>query len=314
MIIESEQVANVDDPKKGPPRRFSLLKMAPFLGVHVVAIVGVAVTGLSWKGFALAIGLYYLRMFGVTAGYHRYFSHRTFRTGRVFQFLLAWLAVSSTQKGVLWWAAHHRKHHKESDKPGDLHSMARDGFFWSHVGWILAEENDKTDEKRISDLTRFPELRWLDRFHLVPVVTLAVGLFFALGWKGLLWGYFVSTVLLWHGTFTINSLCHYIGKARYRTGDESKNSFWLALLTMGEGWHNNHHYYPRSTAQGFYWWEIDPTYYVLKALSFVGIVRDLHLPSEAVKNAKRVTSTEPAATPLVPVAMPVPLESVADAE
>jgi len=291
--------------------------MAPFVLVHLVAIGGVVASGFSWKGLALAVALYYVRMFGVTAGYHRYFSHRTFRTGRVFQFLLAVLAVSSTQKGVLWWAAHHRQHHKASDQEGDLHSMKRDGFLWSHVLWLLADENDKTDEKRISDLTRFPELRWLDRFHLVPVVVLSVGLFVAGGWQALLWGYFVSTVLLWHGTFTINSLCHFVGKARYRTGDESKNSLVLALLTMGEGWHNNHHYYPRSTAQGFYWWEIDPTYYVLKALSWLGVVRDLHLPSEAVKNAQRIVpapASPPRADSAPDLVLPVTLEVAADAE
>ena len=302
---------NVDAPMAPRKPHFSPFKMAPFILVHVVAVVGVVASGFSWKGLALAVALYFVRMFGVTAGYHRYFSHRTFRTSRVFQFLLAVLAVTSTQKGVLWWAAHHRHHHKASDKPNDVHSMARDGFLWSHVAWILADQNDGTDEKRISDLTRYPELRWLEKVHLLPVVAMGVVLFLAGGWKALLWGYFVSTVALWHGTFTINSLCHYIGKPRYRTGDESKNSFWLALLTMGEGWHNNHHYYPRSTAQGFFWWEIDPTFYVLKALSWVGVVWDLHVPSEAVKSAMRV------AEPVAPeaVAIPVPLEvATSDAE
>ncbi|MBL9108442.1 MAG: acyl-CoA desaturase [Myxococcales bacterium] len=278
---------------------YSLVKSGPFLLVHLVALVGLVLMPFSWKGLALAVGFYYLRMFGVTAGYHRYFSHRTFRTSRIFQFLLAWLAETSTQKGVLWWAAHHRHHHKTSDKPGDVHSMARDGFFWSHVGWILADTHDKTDEKRISDLTRYPELRWLDRFYLVPVVTLCVALFVAGGWKALFWGYFVSTVMLWHGTFTINSLCHYLGKPRYRTGDESKNSLVLAIVTMGEGWHNNHHYYPRSTAQGFFWWEIDATYAILKLMSFVGIVWDLHVPSDEVrkKNLLATPTPEPHVTP-----------------
>jgi stearoyl-CoA desaturase (Delta-9 desaturase) len=280
-----------------PARRYSLVKSLPFFAVHLVALVGVALTGFSWKGVALAVALYYVRMFGVTAGYHRYFSHRTFRTSRVFQFLLALLAVSSTQKGVLWWAAHHRAHHKHSDKPGDVHSMKRDGFFWSHVGWIIADDHEATDEKRISDLTRFPELRALDRVHVVPAVVLASTLYLVGGSQALLWGYFVSTVLLWHGTFTINSLCHYLGKPRYRTGDESKNSLALALLTMGEGWHNNHHYYPRSTAQGFFWWEIDVTYYVLRALSWVGVVWDLHVPSAEVRARELLEAPAPAAEP-----------------
>lgn len=284
--------------------KISLGKSIPFFAVHLVALAGLVLMPFSWKGLALAVGLYYLRMFGVTAGYHRYFSHRTFRTSRVGQFLLAVLAVSSTQKGVLWWASHHRLHHKMSDKPGDVHSMSRDGFFWSHVGWILSEEHDATDEKRISDLTRFPELRWLDRFYLVPVVGLCVLLVLAGGWKALFWGYFVSTVMLWHGTFTINSLCHFIGKPRYATGDDSKNSLMLSLVTLGEGWHNNHHYYPRSTSQGFFWWEIDPTFYVLKMLSWVGLVWDLHVPSDAVKAKNRLAPVETELA--LPVDLPVP--------
>ena len=289
-------------PKTKPT--YLLTKSVPFFAIHLVALVGLVLMPWSWKGLALAIGLYYVRMFGITAGYHRYFAHRTFRTSRVFQFLLAVLAVSSTQKGVLWWAAHHRLHHKMSDKPGDVHSMARDGFFWSHVGWILSKEHDGTDEKRITDLTRYPELRWLDRLYYVPPFLLGVGLFAAGGWKALFWGYFVSTVLLWHGTFVINSICHFVGKARYRTDDESKNSLILSILTLGEGWHNNHHHYPRSTTQGFFWWEIDPTFYVLKALSWVGLVWDLHVPSDEVK--ARNLLVPPAAVTLDD-ALPTPL-------
>ncbi len=273
----------MSDPTTPKKPSYSVLKNLPFVLVHLVALIGVFVMGWSWKGAALAVGLYYLRMFGVTAGYHRYFSHRTFRTSRFFQFVLAFLAVSSTQKGVLWWASHHRLHHKLSDKEGDVHSMKRDGFFWSHVGWIMSDEHDATDEKRISDLTRYPELRFLDRFHVLPTLVLCAVLVAAGGLHALFWGYFVSTVFLWHGTFTINSLCHYLGKPRYVTGDESKNSLFLALITMGEGWHNNHHYYQRSTAQGFFWWEIDMTFYLLKALSWVGVVWDLQTASDEVK-------------------------------
>lgn len=299
-----------------PPKKpsYSVLKNLPFVLVHLVALVGVFAMGWSWKGAALAVGLYYLRMFGVTAGYHRYFSHRTFRTSRFFQFVLAFLAVSSTQKGVLWWASHHRLHHKLSDKEGDVHSMKRDGFFWSHVGWIMSDQYDSTDEKRISDLTRYPELRFLDRFHVLPTLVLGTVLFAAGGFHALFWGYFVSTVFLWHGTFTINSLCHYLGKPRYATGDESKNSLILSLITMGEGWHNNHHYFQRSTAQGFFWWEIDLTFYILKALSWVGVVWDLQTASDEVKGKNLL---RPKATPEAePEGLEVPVldASPADAE
>jgi stearoyl-CoA desaturase (delta-9 desaturase) len=263
-------------------RDYGWIVSAPFFGVHIAAVAGVAMLGWSWKGFALALGLFWLRMFGVTGGYHRYFAHRTYRTSRAFQFVLAWLAQSSMQKGALWWAAHHRDHHKYSDTKKDVHSFREEGFWWSHVGWILSRRTEDTDFKKISDFARYPELRWLNTYHVVPSVALGVGLWLVGSWPALVWGLFVSTTLLWHGTFSINSLAHWWGRRRYATTDDSKNSFALALLTMGEGWHNNHHYYPRSTSQGFFWWEIDITMYILRALSAVGLVWDLHTPPRAV--------------------------------
>src|SRR6266508_3984683 len=213
--------------------RMHFWKSIPFWGVHIVAIVGIIVSGWSWSGFALAMGLYFLRMFGITGGYHRYFSHRSYKMGRGMQFVMALLGTTATQKGVLWWAAHHRKHHKLSDQPGDVHSVRQDGFWHSHAGWILSPQHDDTDWARIKDFQKFPELRWLNKYHVVPPIALAVGLyFFAGGWWGLLWGFMVSTTLLWHGTFTINSLSHVFGSVRYETTDDSKNNLALALLTM----------------------------------------------------------------------------------
>ena len=272
----------------GRRRGFDWIAAGPFFGVHVAAVVGIVLLGWSWKGAALAVALYYVRMFGVTAGYHRYFAHRAFRTGRVVQFLLALLATTTTQKGVLWWASHHRVHHKYSDMPEDVHSMKLRGFWWSHVGWILSHDYDTTDEPRIKDFAKYPELRWLDRWHLVPPITLAALLFVTLGAWGLVWGYFVSTTLLWHGTFTINSLSHCIGRRRYVTDDDSRNNVVLALITLGEGWHNNHHYYQRAVNQGFFWWEIDITYYALCGMQALGLVSDLHVVPKAVRAAGRL--------------------------
>ncbi len=257
----------------------------PFFAIHLLAVAGVVWLGWSWSGLLLAVALYYVRMFGVTGGYHRYFAHRSYRTGRVFQFLLALLAVSSAQKGALWWASHHRHHHKHSDQVGDVHSAKLDGFWWSHVGWILSDKYEPLDDSKIKDFTKYPELMWLERWHLLVPTALGFGLFFAGGWWALVWGLFVSTTLLWHGTFTINSLTHVWGSVRYETTDNSKNNLLLALITMGEGWHNNHHYYQRSVRQGFFWWEIDLTYYVLRALEVVGLVWDLHKPSREVRDA-----------------------------
>ena len=293
-------------------RAFGWLVSLPFYAVHVAAVVGIALVGWSWKGAALAVALYYVRMFGFTGGYHRYFSHRTYRTSRAFQLVLALLAQRSVQKGALWWAAHHRDHHKYSDTPKDPHSYRDYGFWYSHVGWILSSETEETDYSRISDLARYPELRWLNNWHVVPAVVLAVGLWLVGSWPALVWGFFVSTTLLWHGTFTINSLSHMWGKRRYSTTDDSKNNPVLAIVTMGEGWHNNHHYYPRSVRQGFHWWQIDMTYYVLRALALVGIVWDLHVPSQKVidgdvevrvRKPARALVEEPQSQVPVPVAV-----------
>jgi stearoyl-CoA desaturase (delta-9 desaturase) len=250
----------------------------PFALVHVVAIVGVALLGFSWSGVLLALGLYYLRMFGITAGFHRYFSHRGYKTSRAFQFVLALIGTLSVQKGVLWWAAHHRDHHRWSDMPEDIHSPVQRGFLFSHVGWILCHRYDRTKVERIRDFASYPELVWLNQYYLIPQVAFAVLLFLVGGVHALVWGFFVSTTLLWHGTFSINSLTHLFGKKRYESKDESRNSLILALVTMGEGWHNNHHFYQSTANMGFFWWEIDLSYYVLRALSWVGVVWDLRKP------------------------------------
>ncbi|MBL8613509.1 MAG: acyl-CoA desaturase [Myxococcales bacterium] len=269
-------------------RKIPLLGVLPFVAIHVATVACVAATGWSWKGFALAMGFYFLRMFGVTGVYHRYFAHRTYKTSRWFQLVLALLAMTSFQKGVLWWASHHRLHHKMSDKQGDPHSMKRDGFWWSHVGWIMCRGYDVTDMKRVGDLAKFPELVFLNKFYWLPPLAWAIASYAIGGTHALIWATGVSTVLLWHGTFTINSISHWAGKARYKTGDESKNSWILAIVTMGEGWHNNHHYYQRATNQGFFWWEIDVTFYILKVLSWVGLVWDLHVPPKHVLESNLV--------------------------
>jgi stearoyl-CoA desaturase (delta-9 desaturase) len=267
--------------------RIDLVKSIPFFAFHVAALVCVWVVGWSWRGLALAIALYYVRMFFVTGAYHRYFSHRTFKTSRGMQLLFALGAMSSSQKGVLWWAGHHRIHHKFSDEAGDVHSALQDGFVWSHVGWILSKKYEKTDWARVNDLAKYPELVWLDRWWFLPPTALGVTLFFGWGFPAFVWGFLVSTVLLWHGTFTINSLTHIFGSRRYATTDNSRNNALLAAITLGEGWHNNHHYYQRSTRQGFFWWELDPTYMILRGMAALGLVWDLHEPPLAVRSGAR---------------------------
>lgn len=253
----------------------------PFALVHLAAL-GVFFTGFTRTSIVMAVVLYFVRMWGVTAGYHRYFSHRSYRTSRVGQFLLAFLAQSTAQKGVLWWAAIHRHHHLHSDTEHDIHSPRHHGFWFSHVGWIFHRTKSKPDYSTIQDLTKYPELVFLDRFQHIPAVVLALVCFAIDGWTGLFVGFFLSTVLVYHGTFTINSLAHVTGRQRYLTGDDSRNNWWLALITLGEGWHNNHHHYQSSARQGFRWWEFDPTYYILKALSWTGLIWGIREPPEAV--------------------------------
>jgi stearoyl-CoA desaturase (delta-9 desaturase) len=267
-----------------PSERVAWIRSLPFIGMHV-ACLGALWVGVSWSAIALCVALYVIRMFGITGGYHRYFSHRSYRTSRWFQFVLAWIGCSAVQKGPLWWAGHHRHHHKHSDEAPDLHSPMLRGFWWSHVGWFLSSRYDDTDFDAIKDFTKYPEIRWLNDYHVVPGVVLAVACTVAMGWQGLVWGFFISTVLLYHGTFVINSLCHMMGTVRYETDDESRNSLLLALITLGEGWHNNHHHYQSSTRQGFFWWEIDVSYYILRALSWIGLVWDLRSPPQAVVSA-----------------------------
>lgn len=259
-----------------------------FVLVHVACLAAIW-TGVNATVLALCVTLYVVRMFGVTAGYHRYFSHRSFRTSRVGQFVLAFLAQSSAQRGILWWAAKHRHHHRHSDTELDVHSPRQRGFLYSHVGWIFAAEHEETDFEAVPDLTKYPELVWLDKHPYLPATVLAIGCFLFAGWAGLVVGFFWSTVLLYHGTFFINSLAHVHGSQRYVTGDDSRNNWWLALITLGEGWHNNHHAYQRSTRQGFRWYEVDPTFYVLTVLSWARIVRDLGAPpADVVRNERRL--------------------------
>jgi stearoyl-CoA desaturase (Delta-9 desaturase) len=262
----------------------------PFILIHL-SCVAAFWTGITWQAVAICITLYWLRMFGIGAGYHRYFSHRSYSTGRFLQFILAFLAQSSAQKSVLWWAAKHRHHHLHSDTQQDVHSPRHKGFVYSHLGWVFSRKHDATDLVKVADLASFPELRWLHKFEVMPAAVLAVLCFLIAGWSGLVIGFLWSTVLVYHATFCINSLAHVHGRKRYVTGDDSRNNWLLAFFTLGEGWHNNHHAYQSSARQGFRWWEIDVTFYVLKALSLVGIDWDLRSPpAEVLRNEQRLGS------------------------
>ncbi len=274
-------------PEKATLDRIDWLRAAPFVAMHL-ACFAVIWVGVSAVAVWTAVALYAIRMFALTAFYHRYFSHRTFRTSRPMQFVFALLGASCVQRGPLWWAAHHRNHHRHAETERDPHSPMVHGFWWSHVGWFLTPRGFRTDWKRVPDLAQYPELRWLDRFDTLIPIALAAALYGAgallqraapgLGTSGgqmLVWGFFISTTVLFHATVTINSLAHRMGSRRFLTSDDSRNNLWLALITFGEGWHNNHHFFPGTVRQGFRWWEIDLTYYGLRAMAALGLVRDL---------------------------------------
>ena len=276
------------------PELINAIKQWVFWAVHAACFL-VIWAGFSWTALAVCVFLYVIRMFGITGAFHRYFSHRTYQTSRPFQFVLGFLGTTSAQKGPIWWASHHRHHHRHSDTPEDMHSPVIHGIYYAHVGWVLSSEFAHTRTELVKDLTAFPEIRWLDSYNLVPPIILAVATYFLGVWLGhsypqlgtngfqmLVWGFFISTVLLYHGTFCINSFTHIIGRRRFKTTDNSRNHWLLALITLGEGWHNNHHRYPGSERQGFYWWELDVSHYILKCLSWMGLVWDLREPPERI--------------------------------
>jgi stearoyl-CoA desaturase (delta-9 desaturase) len=278
--------------------RVDWVRVIPFLGLHV-ACLAVFWVGFSWFALWAALALYCVRMFAITGFYHRYFSHKAFKTSRVVQFVFALVGASSVQRGPLWWAAHHRNHHRNSDTERDLHSPVTRGLFWSHMGWFMSPRGFVTEHAMVPDLMKYPELRWLDRFDLLIPVALAamlLGLGHVLyvhapnlhtsGSQLLVWGFFVSTIVLFHCTVTINSLAHRWGTRRFATRDNSRNNWLLAIITFGEGWHNNHHHFPGSARQGFRWWEYDLTYYTLRAMAAAGLVWDLKQVPPAIRCAR----------------------------
>ncbi|MCR4311983.1 MAG: acyl-CoA desaturase [Candidatus Uhrbacteria bacterium] len=277
--MQTDLLRNADE-------RVNWIASIPFFIMHLVPLLAFF-TGVRLVDIALCIGLYLVRMFFITAGYHRYFAHRSYKLGRVMQFLMAFGGSTAAQKGVLWWAGHHRDHHLYADTQNDLHSP-RKGFWWSHVGWFLADKFKATPEDRIKDFAQYPELRFLDRHSLVPPTLLALAVFAIGGWSALVIGFFLSTILLYHGVFTINSLAHVFGRRRFATSDTSRNSWILALITLGEGWHNNHHHYRSSANQGFYWWEMDISYYTLRVLNFLRLARDVRRPPQEALAKNRI--------------------------
>lgn len=282
-------VASSDD------RQIEWRRIAPWLAMQAGCLF-VFVVGWSPVAVLVAVALYLIRMFAVTAFYHRYFGHRSYTMSRTMQFLGALLGATAVQRGALWWAAHHRNHHRTSDGEGDRHSPHTHSFWWAQVGWFVTRGAWQTDMSQVRDFAKYPELVWLDRHDRVVPAVLLVALA-ALGGvlqrfypelgtsmaQMVVWGFCISTTVLFHVTASINTLAHLFGRRDWPTRDHSRNSFWLAVLTLGEGWHNNHHWHPGSVQQGFRWWQIDITYYVLRAMSLVGLVSGIRPLPERVR-------------------------------
>jgi stearoyl-CoA desaturase (delta-9 desaturase) len=279
--------AGVESLPADDQKKVDWFRILPLVFMHVMCL-GVIWVGWSWTAVAVAVGLYVVRMFSITAFYHRYFSHKAFKTNRFWQFMFGALGNSAVQRGPLWWASHHRHHHRHADQDEDVHSPSRHGFWWSHIGWLTSHSNFATKIEYVKEWARFPELRWINRFDTVIPILLAAALYVTgnvleryapgLGTNGpqlLIWGFFISTVVLLHCTVTINSFDHMYGTRRFDTEDTSRNNALLAVLTLGEGWHNNHHRYSVSARQGFAWWELDITYYLLVLMTWLKIVKDL---------------------------------------
>ena len=296
--FDTRESGTLSDPENAD--RIDWLRAAPFVALHL-GCLGVLYTGASPAAIGVAAASYAVRMFALTAFYHRCFSHRAFKASRSVQFVFALLGATCVQRGPLWWAAHHRNHHRGADTPRDPHSPRVHGFLWSHMGWFLTPRAFGTDLRRVSDLARYPELRWLDRYDIAVPVLLAGAMCYlgtvlrhttpslhTDGTQMLVWGFFISTVALFHATVTINSLAHRWGSRRFATRDDSRNNLWLAVLTFGEGWHNNHHRFPGTARQGFLWWEIDLTWYGLRLMAVLGLIRGLKpLPARALAQVER---------------------------
>lgn len=298
-ITHSSELTEFEASKTSKDTQIQWLRIIPFILLHIACLV-VFWVGVSWFAVWFMILFYMIRMFAITAFFHRYLSHKTFQTSRSVQFIFLLIGTMSAQRGPLWWAAHHRYHHRFTDTEHDPHSSTH-GFWYSHVGWFLNQQNFSTRKEIIKDWLKFPEIVWLDRFSFVIVLITAFAIYLLGDWLAfaypnlgtsgpqlLVWGFVVSTLLLIHATLCINSLAHLYGRRDFDTKDNSRNNLFLSIITLGEGWHNNHHYYAGSTRQGFFWWQIDVTYYVLKAMSFCGLIWAIKPVPQRIYDAHKI--------------------------
>jgi stearoyl-CoA desaturase (delta-9 desaturase) len=297
----------------------TLLTQAVFWLVQASALL-VFVVPFSATFVLLWAASHFVRAIGLTLAFHRYFAHRAFQMNRAARFVWAFIGTAAMQKGPLWWAGHHVNHHKYADRDGDPHSPMVSGFYYAHIGWFLNDTRYDVVEASnpvIRDFSKARELAWLDRYHFLPPLTLAVALYLAGGMPWLVYGFCLPTMTLAHATFCINTVNHMFGSRRFETVDESRNNAVTALFAVGEGWHNNHHRYQRAARNGFYWWEFDPTWYVIRAMAALGIASDLQVvPARIYAEARAVKAKRAAAKlpSIVDDATPIGLELAEEAD
>jgi stearoyl-CoA desaturase (delta-9 desaturase) len=288
----------------------TMISMVVFWTVQASALLVFAVP-FAWPLVALWAASHFLRAIGLTLAFHRYFAHRAFQMSRPARFLWTLIGTAAMQKGPLWWAGHHINHHRFADREGDPHSPAVSGFYYAHIGWFL---NDARHDRLaatnpvVRDFSSAPEIVWLERYHFVPPLALAVAMFLAGGWPWLIWGFCLPTMTLAHATFAINTINHMFGSRRFETRDASRNNVFTAVFAAGEGWHNNHHRYQRAARNGFYWWEFDPTWYVIRAMKAVGLAWDVQVVPTRIYEEARAAKTQGATRKFASIIDAVPLQ------
>jgi len=267
-------------------RRFDWVNVAYFATIHAIAFT--AFWHFSWTGLALALlGWWVSGSLGICFTFHRLLTHRGFRVPKPVEYLGTAFGMLASEGGAISWVAMHRIHHAKSDKPGqDIHTP-KDGFWWSHMGWIvcdLGRERREMERRYAPELVADPVHRLLNRIHLVPNILVGLALYAWGGWSLVVWGVFVRLVITLHGTWLVNSATHVWGYRTWNTNEDSRNLWWVGLLAWGEGWHNTHHAFQRSARHGLEWWEFDATWLVIRSLAAIGLVKDIHL---LPKNAER---------------------------
>ena len=279
----------------------SIIQIIIFWTVQASA-ASVFLVPFSWSLVLLWAVSHFLRAIGLTLTFHRYLAHRAFQMNRGVRFVWAFIGTCAMQKGPIWWAGHHVNHHKFADREGDPHSPMVSGVYYAHIGWFLNDtKHDQLEPNNpvLRDFSKYWELAMLERFHFVPPIMLAVAMYLIGGAPWLVWGFCLPTMTLAHATFAINTVNHMFGSRRFDTIDESRNNAVTAIFAAGEGWHNNHHRFQRAARNGFYWWEFDPTWYVIRAMAAVGLAWDLQQVPERIYEEARVTKQSRRPTPSI---------------